>query len=37
MTDDQFFHLIDGLSSVINPWIVVPSAPAPTLPKPGGL
>jgi hypothetical protein len=37
LTDEQFFHLIDGLSSVINPWSAQSSAPATRLPKLGGM
>jgi len=35
LTDEQFFHLIDGLSSVINPWSA--QSPATRLPKLGGM
>jgi serine protease AprX len=36
LTDEQFFHLIDGLSSMINPWSVLPPTPVHRFPKFGG-
>jgi len=36
LTDEQFFHLIDGLSSMINPWSVLPPSPVYRFPKFGG-
>jgi hypothetical protein len=36
LTDEQFFHLIDGLSSMINPWSVLPPTPVYRFPKFGG-
>jgi serine protease AprX len=36
LTDDQFFDLIDALTSVLNPWVGTPAAPATVSPL-GGL